>query len=37
MARSRFYSPGDKGFERELGKRLAYWDDLRNDKSRKKD
>ncbi len=37
MSRTRFFQPGDKGFEREIGKRLAYWDDLRDDKSRKKD
>ncbi len=35
MARKRFYRPGERGFEREIAKRLAYWDDLR--KNRKKD
>jgi putative ATPase len=35
MARKRFYRPGDRGFEREIAKRLDYWDVLRN--KRKKD
>jgi len=34
MARQRFYVPGDRGFEKEIAKRLAYWDKLR---ARKKD
>ena len=29
MERRRFYEPGDRGFEREIAKRLAYWDKLR--------
>jgi len=29
MGRRRFYKPGEKGFEREIAKRLAYWDELR--------
>lgn len=29
MRRHRFYHPGDRGFEREIGKRIAYWDELR--------
>ncbi|KAA5607173.1 replication-associated recombination protein A [Roseospira marina] len=29
MARERFYAPPDRGFEREIRKRLAYWDKLR--------
>lgn len=29
MRRQRFYNPGDRGFEREIAKRLAYWDGLR--------
>ena len=33
MARRRFYSPGDRGFEREIAKRLAYWDKLREKKN----
>ncbi len=32
MARRRFYHPGGRGFEREIAKRLAYWDKLRGDK-----
>ncbi len=35
MARKRFYRPGERGFEREVAKRLAYWDELR--KKRNKD
>ncbi len=33
MARQRFYAPRDRGFEREIAKRLAYWDKLRKKKS----
>lgn len=33
MNRTRFYEPGDKGFEREIGKRIAYWDRLRDQKN----
>jgi len=29
MARQRFYAPVDRGFERELRKRLDYWEKLR--------
>jgi putative ATPase len=29
MARRRFYRPGERGFEREIGQRLAYWERLR--------
>ena len=29
MARRRFYEPVDRGFEREIRKRLDYWDKLR--------
>ncbi len=32
MARARFYHPVDRGFEREIAKRLAYWDKLRKAK-----
>jgi putative ATPase len=32
MERQRFYSPVERGFERELGKRVAYWDRLRAEK-----
>jgi len=33
MARTRFYEPGDRGFEREISKRVAYWDKLREKKN----
>ncbi len=29
IARTAYYRPGDRGFERELGKRLAHWSTLR--------
>ncbi|MGF1641076.1 MAG: replication-associated recombination protein A [Rhodospirillales bacterium] len=29
MPRHRFYRPADRGFERDVGKRLAYWERLR--------
>ena len=29
VARQRFYHPPERGFEREIGKRLAYWEKLR--------
>lgn len=29
MPRRQFYKPAERGFEREVGKRLAYWDKLR--------
>src|SRR5206468_10942849 len=32
MKRRRFYEPVDRGFEREIRKRLEYWDRLRADK-----
>ncbi len=32
MKRARFYEPGERGFEREIGKRIAYWDMLREKK-----
>ena len=32
MARGEFYRPRDRGFERELGKRLAYWAKLRQER-----
>jgi len=34
MRRQRFYRPGDRGFEREVAKRLAYWDRLRAEKGK---
>ncbi len=33
MARQRFYRPVARGFEREIAKRLAYWDRLRRAKA----
>jgi len=33
MGRQKFYSPKDKGFEKEIAKRLDYWDKLRQQKS----
>ncbi|HEB79392.1 MAG TPA: replication-associated recombination protein A, partial [Rhodospirillales bacterium] len=32
MARRRFYTPKERGFEREITKRLAYWDKLRKER-----
>ncbi len=32
LARQNFYTPRDRGFERELGKRLDHWSRLRQDK-----
>ena len=32
MARQRFYRPVERGFERELGKRLDYWQRLREER-----
>ncbi len=29
MPRQRFYDPPERGFEREIRKRLDYWDKLR--------
>jgi putative ATPase len=33
MARTQFYRPAERGFEREIAKRLAYWQKLREKKS----
>ena len=33
MARTRLYTPLERGFEREVGKRLAYWDKLRKQRA----
>ena len=30
MERQRFYEPVERGFERDIVKRLAYWERLRN-------
>jgi putative ATPase len=32
MPRPRFYDPADRGFEREIRKRLEYWAKLRGAK-----
>ncbi len=34
MARRQFYQPVERGFEREIKKRLEYWDRLRKQKNR---
>ncbi|MCQ2966634.1 MAG: replication-associated recombination protein A [Alphaproteobacteria bacterium] len=33
MGRRKFYTPIERGFEREICKRLAYWENLRNKKN----
>ena len=35
MARIRFYEPVERGFEREIVRRIAYWDRLRAEKNKK--
>ena len=35
MARQRFYAPRETGFEREIAKRLAYWDGVREKRATK--
>ena len=32
MRRARFYEPGERGFEREIAKRLEFWNELRRRK-----
>nr|WP_242018867.1 replication-associated recombination protein A [Phaeovibrio sulfidiphilus] len=34
MARVRFYDPPERGFERDIRKRLAWWDRIRDERSR---
>ena len=34
MERQRFYTPVERGYEREIAKRLAWWDRLRNEKAK---
>jgi putative ATPase len=34
MERPQFYDPPDRGFEREINKRLSYWQKLRESKKR---
>jgi putative ATPase len=33
MARRHFYEPVDRGFEREIRKRLEYWERFRRERS----
>jgi putative ATPase len=33
MPRQRFYQPVERGFEREVKKRIDYWDKLRAEKA----
>lgn len=35
MRRETFYRPPERGFEREINKRLSYWNDLRRKKQKK--
>lgn len=35
MSRERYYNPPERGFEREIRKRIEYWDRLRAEKNRK--
>lgn len=35
MKRTTFYDPPERGFEREIKRRLAYWNDLRRKKQKK--
>jgi len=37
MDRVKIYAPPDKGFEREINKRLSYWESLRSELKAKKD
>ena len=32
LARQNFYVPAERGFEREIAKRLAYWQRLRDER-----
>jgi putative ATPase len=36
MKRPEFYKPVDRGFERELGKRLDHWARLREERKRER-
>jgi putative ATPase len=35
MGRRRYYAPPERGFERELNKRLLYWAKLREERGPK--
>ena len=37
MERQEYYAPVERGFEREVAKRMEYWDKLRRDPSRRSD
>ena len=37
MQRERFYRPGERGYEREIAKRLDYWDKLRSKRQSNRD
>jgi putative ATPase len=37
MARAEFYQPVERGFEREIGKRLDYWAKLREKRAQERD
>jgi putative ATPase len=37
MPRERFYNPTERGFEREVAKRLSYWDRLRRQAQNEED
>jgi len=37
MPRESFYTPADRGFEREIAKRLAYWQRLRAERGKRDD
>jgi putative ATPase len=37
MLRQNFYEPAERGFEREIRKRLDYWGELRRKRSVKED
>ena len=37
MERQHYYRPGDRGFEREVSKRIAYWQQLRDKLSKKRE
>ena len=34
MERQAFYRPAERGFERDIAKRLAYWAKLRNERTK---
>jgi putative ATPase len=37
MPRESFYTPADRGFERDIAKRLAYWQRLRAERGKRGD